>query len=103
MLPTASKANFSGRPIGAGIMGVLVKTSPRITWLEVLHARVRASAPKDREKREEGGRKRENETPIALCLDHLHSMHEPRLHLNKKFPVVETNCFEKKINSIFFS
>lgn len=48
--PTASKANFSARPIGAGIMGVLVKTSPRITWLKVLHAR--AHLPRKTEKNE---------------------------------------------------
>lgn len=96
MLPTASKANFSERPIGVGIVGVLVKTSPRITWLKVPHARARASlTQKDR------GRKRETEAPIALCLGHLHSMHDPRLHLNKKFAAVETNCIEKNKFNIF--
>lgn len=110
MLPTASKANFSKRPIGAGIMGVLVKTSPPHNLASKFCRGARASLGpplKDRGRGTEG-EKEKPKPPIALCLGHLHSMHDPRLHLNKKFPAVETNCFgererEKKneINSIF--
>lgn len=104
--PTASKANFSARPIGAGIMGVLVKTSPRITWLKVLHAR--AHLPRKTEKNERKVGEKGKTRPLSryvsiICIQ---CTNRDSIWI-RSFPWLKRTASKKekkkKINSIFFS